>query len=108
MLIGVLYSLVLAGFGLSVLLTKLRGLDIQAMESAGAPRLGAGWGLRFVLRCCKSMGKVHFEGMKQGLFSVASQVLGLFQAAWAALTSHGLSAFMATDLMEPGSGNRGI
>ncbi|CAE7195491.1 unnamed protein product [Symbiodinium natans] len=61
-LIGVLYSLVLAGFGLSVLLTKLRGLDIQAMESAG--------------------------------------VLGLFQAAWAALTSHGLSAFMATDLME--------
>ena len=36
MIIGVAYSLVLAGFGLSVLLTKLHGLDIQAMESAGA------------------------------------------------------------------------
>ena len=35
-IIGILYSLVLAGFGLSVLLTKLHGLDIQAMESAGA------------------------------------------------------------------------
>ncbi|CAE7939914.1 unnamed protein product [Symbiodinium necroappetens] len=34
-IIGILYSLVLAGFGLSVLLTKLHGLDIKAMESAG-------------------------------------------------------------------------
>ena len=35
-IIGIAYSLVVAGFGLSVLLTKLHGLDIQAMESAGA------------------------------------------------------------------------
>ncbi|CAE7682949.1 unnamed protein product, partial [Symbiodinium pilosum] len=34
-IIGIAYSLVVAGFGLSVLLTKLHGLDIQAMESAG-------------------------------------------------------------------------
>jgi len=61
-IIGILYSLVLAGFGLSVLLTKLHGLDIQAMESAG--------------------------------------VVGLFQTAWAALLSGGLSALMATNLME--------
>ena len=36
MIIGLLYSLVLAGFGLAVLLSKLRGLDVQAMEAAGA------------------------------------------------------------------------
>ncbi|CAJ1398716.1 unnamed protein product [Effrenium voratum] len=38
-IIGLLYSLVLAGFGLAVLLSKLRGLDVQAMEAAGVEGL---------------------------------------------------------------------